>query len=315
MICAHNLHMRFGQVHALQNASFSANQGEILALLGPNGAGKSTIMKILTTFLWPTSGSATVCGLDIRKDDLRVRAKIGYVPENPPLYPHMEVGEYLDFVARARNLRGKILRQRLDWVIDHIGLKSVLCRPLRELSKGYRQRATLAQALIHDPEVIILDEPFTGLDPHQILEIRALILNLAATRTILFSTHVLQEAEVMAHRIAIISQGCIRGQGTLDELAAQNGLQSGCLAVLQGRQEEILDEAAKIVGVQTIAATDNAGWTVLNFTASNSQMALEELARLCAARNWPLRELRLTRPALEDIFLALTKDTQNTLVQ
>ena len=212
MIRAHNLHMRFGRVQALHNASFSADRDEILALLGPNGAGKSTLMRILTTLLQPTSGWATVCGLDIRTDDLRVRAKIGYVPENPPLYPHMEVGAYLDFVARARKLRGKALRRRSDWVIEKMGLQSVLHRPLRELSKGYRQRATLAQALIHDPEVIILDEPFTGLDPHQILEIRALIRSLAADRTILFSTHVLQEAEVMAHKIAVISQGRIRGR-------------------------------------------------------------------------------------------------------
>lgn len=316
MIHAHNLHMRFGQIHALHDASFKASQGEILALLGPNGAGKSTIMKILTTYLCPTSGTATICGLDTRKDALLVRTKTGYLPENPPLYLHMEVGEYLDFVARARNLRGEILRKRLAWAVENTGLTAVLRRPLRELSKGYRQRAALAQALVHDPEVIILDEPFTGLDPHQILEIRALIQNLAATRTILFSTHVLQEAEVMAHRVAVINQGCIRGQGTLDELAAQSGLHSGGLAVVRGAQEEILAAAKEIASIETaaISVTED-GWTALRFTSQNPETALEELARLCAAQNWPLRELRLTRPALEDIFLALTRQAGNTPLQ
>ena len=218
MITATNLSMHYGPVIALYRATFTVERGEVVGLLGPNGAGKSTTMKILTTYLYPTAGTATVGGKSILDEPVAVRRLIGYLPEVLPLYPEMEVRRYLDFVGRARGLQGNTLRQRLDWVVQHCGLKPMYRKLVRELSKGFRQRVGLAQALIHDPQVIILDEPTSGLDPHQILEIRHLVRHLAHDKTVLLSTHILQEVEAVADRIVIINGGQIVGDGTLQEL-------------------------------------------------------------------------------------------------
>lgn len=310
MIETHNLGMHFGPVTALKDATFRVEQGEILGLLGPNGAGKSTIMKILTTYLRPSTGTATICGFDVVRDPLQVRGKIGYLPENLPLYLQMEVGEYLDFVARARGLHGALLRERLGWVLEKTGLTPMFHRPIGELSKGYRQRTALAQALVHDPEVIILDEPTTGLDPHQILEIRGLIKDLAATKTVLFSTHILQEVEAIADRVVIISQGAIRAQGTTDELAVKAGARAWGRAEINAQGADITAalNAAGITDMEILREAE--GWTRLRFTALDPMAALEKLSALCAAKSWPLRELTLPDPSLEDIFLALTRAEQ-----
>ncbi|MDR1519854.1 MAG: ABC transporter ATP-binding protein, partial [Planctomycetota bacterium] len=201
MIEAENLTMRYGSILALDQASFTVEKNGVAGLLGPNGAGKSTTMRILTTFLAPTSGTARISGFSIADNPVEVRRRIGYLPENPPLYTDMETAEYLEFVARARGLAGNRLRQRMGWVTERCGLGPVFRTPIRFLSKGYRQRTALAQALIHDPEVVILDEPTSGLDPRQIGEIRALVAELAASKTVILSTHILQEAEAMAARV------------------------------------------------------------------------------------------------------------------
>ncbi len=219
MIDVQSLTMCYGPAIALKNVSFQANPGEVLGLLGPNGAGKTTAMRILTTYLFPSSGTAKVDGFDILENPMEVRKRIGYLPETVPLYGDMRVEEYLTFVGKARALEGAQLAERLEWVKNACHLKGVWKHLLCELSKGYGQRVGLAQALIHDPKVLILDEPTSGLDPIQIIEIRSLVKSLAREKTIIFSTHILQEVEALADRIVILNEGKLVAQGTKQELA------------------------------------------------------------------------------------------------
>ncbi|MBI4358191.1 MAG: ATP-binding cassette domain-containing protein [Candidatus Omnitrophica bacterium] len=221
MIDIQSLTMLYGSVVALDHVSFQVQAGEILGLVGPNGAGKTTAMRILTTFLYPSAGTAKIDNLDILEHPLEVRKRIGYLPETAPLYLDMQVEEYLQFVAHARDVSGKNFSNRLHWVRDACGLKPVWKHPISEISKGFRQRVGLAQALIHDPKVLILDEPTSGLDPLQIIGIRDLIKSLAKKKTIIFSTHILQEVETIADRIVIINEGRIVSQGTLEALAQE----------------------------------------------------------------------------------------------
>ncbi len=221
MIDVQGLSMQYGAFKALDKISFQAKDGEILGLLGPNGAGKTTAMRLLTTYLYPSSGTAIIDGLDILQKPVEVRKRIGYLPETAPLYPDMQVDEYLRFVGAARELDKLKLTQRLQWVKDACNLTPVWKHMISELSKGYRQRVGLAQALIHDPKVLILDEPTSGLDPLQIIGIRDLIKKLAREKTILFSTHILHEVETIADRIVIINEGKIVSSGTLAELTEQ----------------------------------------------------------------------------------------------
>ena len=248
MIEAEHLSMNYGPVNALEDAGFVVQKGQILGLLGPNGAGKSTIMKILTTYLHPSKGTARICGFNILKNPLEVRKRIGYLPENLPLYLGMEVGEYLSFVAEARGLYGTQKRSRLRWVLDHTGLGAMFHRPIIELSKGYKQRTALAQALIHDPEVVILDEPTTGLDPHQILDIRRLITELAEDKTVIFSTHILQEVEAIAERVVIIADGRIQADGHIDELASKADLQEQVSMLLLGSPHQFETALSELDG-------------------------------------------------------------------
>lgn len=218
MIDVQSLTMHYGSFVALAGVSFQAKKGEILGLLGPNGAGKTTVMRILTTYLYPTLGTAKIDHYDILEHPLEVRKRIGYLPETAPLYPDMQVEEYLSFVGNARGVTGKALIQRLDWLKETCALKNVWKHELSEISKGYRQRVGLAQALIHDPQVLILDEPTSGLDPLQIIGIRDLVRGLAREKTIIFSTHILQEVEAMADRIVILHEGKVVAEGTQKEL-------------------------------------------------------------------------------------------------
>ena len=222
MIHAADLSMRYGSRVALEGASFDVEPGQVVGLLGPNGAGKSTTMKILTTYLSPSRGGATVGGKSVRDEPLAVRRLIGYLPEVLPLYPEMRAGAYLSFVGRARGLRGARLRQRRAWVEERCGLEGMSRHLIRELSKGYQQRLGLAQALIHDPQVVILDEPTSSLDPHQILAVRQLVWDLAGDgKTVLLSTHILQEVEAIADRLVVINQGTHRRQRHAGQLAAR----------------------------------------------------------------------------------------------
>ncbi|WP_027184247.1 ATP-binding cassette domain-containing protein [Desulfovibrio inopinatus] len=315
MIEAEHLSMNYGPVNALDDAGFVVQKGQILGLLGPNGAGKSTIMKILTTYLHPTKGTARICGFDILKNPLEVRKRIGYLPENLPLYLGMEVGEYLDFVAEARGLRGADKRLRIRWVLDHTGLGPMLHRPIIELSKGYRQRTALAQALVHDPEVVILDEPTTGLDPHQILDIRRLISELAKDKTVIFSTHILQEVEAIAERVVIIADGRIKADGPIEELAAKAEVQEEVNVLLLGPPQHFEPSLSALDGVTKIRQEHAPqGFSRFILSCDNAMAQTASIYSLAVAQNWELAELAQNTPSLEAIFLALTK-AENPLLE
>jgi ABC-2 type transport system ATP-binding protein len=252
MIKAEGLTMRYGPVRALNNVSFEVNRGEVVGLLGPNGAGKSTTMKILTTYLHPTEGRALVGGIDVLEHPLEARKIIGYLPETLPLYMDMEVSGYLKFVGNARGLGGSYLKERTELVLEECGLKSMYRKVIRELSKGYKQRTALAQALIHDPDIIVLDEPTSGLDPHQIVEIRSLIRKLAGGKTVLLSTHILQEIEASADRIIIINNGNLVGDGTFDELRDRAKTHERVKISVKGDAKDIERQLSGVEGSQEI---------------------------------------------------------------
>lgn len=223
MITAQNVSMHYGSVRAVSDVSFTVKKGEIVAFLGPNGAGKTTLMRVLTTFIYPTRGRVVINGIDITQDPIGARKAFGYLPEMPPLYADMRVDDFMHFVGKARGLRGHHLKEREDWVIEACGIAPVWKHAIYELSLGYRQRVGLAQALIHDPQVLILDEPTSGLDPIQIIGIRHLIKELSKTKAIIFSTHILHEASTLSDRLFIINRGCIVAQGTVQELRTSAG--------------------------------------------------------------------------------------------
>lgn len=307
MITATDLTMRYGPVMALQAATFQVAQGEVVGLLGPNGAGKSTTMKILTTYLYPTSGTAAIGGKSVLKEPAAVRRLIGYLPEVLPLYPDMEVRSYLDFVGRARGLRAAVLQRRLDWVVERCGLRPMYRKLVRELSKGYRQRVGLAQALIHDPQVVVLDEPTSGLDPHQILEIRALVRDLARDKTVLLSTHILQEVEAVADRVIIISNGHIVADGTLVELQDRaQQFERAVLAVRAPQQEAevALRALPQVQHVRSLGMVD--AFAAFEVHAPQGAQVRQHIGALAATKNWPVGELRLQHPSLEEMFLAFT---------
>lgn len=312
MIRAEKLTMHYGPVVALRDVSFEVKRGEIVGLLGPNGAGKSTAMKILTTYLHPTGGTAQVGGIDILKDPLGVRKIIGYLPEILPLYMDMEVRTYLDFVGRARGLRGARLRERVDLVVSECGLKPMYRKIVRELSKGYKQRTGLAQALVHDPEIIVLDEPTSGLDPHQIVEIRHLIRTLAASKTVILSTHILQEVEASADRIVIINRGRIVGDGTIEELRARAKSSERTTVSVQGDRAELERLLSGVEGVRRVEYTGGANgfesFTVYSKLGAEPWRDINKLAQL---KNWTLRELAARPLTLEETFLTLTEPAKS----
>ena len=308
MIKTQNLTMHYGPVRALDRVSFEVKQGEIVGLLGPNGAGKSTTMKILTTYLHPTSGTATVGGMDVLENPLGVRKIIGYLPEVLPLYMDMEVRSYLNFVARSRGLSGTKLRERTDVVLEECGLRPMYRRVIRELSKGFRQRTALAQALIHDPEIIILDEPTSGLDPHQIIEIRQLIRQLAAGKTVILSTHILQEVEATADRIVIINRGRIVGDGTIQELRTRAKKHERAEVSVRGERNEIERLLSGLEGtrrVHFLGETD--GFASFQLLGKPGSQQWREIGKLARLKGWELRELTERPLSLEETFLALTE--------
>lgn len=312
MITANSLTMYYGPVAALENVSFDVNRGEVVGLLGPNGAGKSTTLKILTTYLHPTSGTAAVGGFDVIEEPLKVRQIIGYLPEVLPLYMDMEVREYLSFVGRARGLRGAKLRERAEAVLDACALRPVYRKIVRELSKGYKQRTGLAQALIHDPDIIILDEPTSGLDPHQILEVRQLIKDLAAGKTVILSTHILQEVEAMADRIVIINRGEIVGDGSIDELRARAKTSERAQITVAADKEEArhsLKRLDHVTKVEHVGGQD--GYVTFMLYAKPGSEPWREAAQLAQEQRWALRELREKPLSLEETFLALTESAKD----
>ncbi len=308
VIKVQKLTMHYGPVVAVEDASFEVRPKEVVGLLGPNGAGKSTIMKILTTYLWPTSGTAKVCGKDILTDPIEVRKHIGYLPEVPPLYTDMDVRSYLDFVGRARGLIGAKLAERTQWVLERCGLRSVYRTLIRELSKGFRQRTALAQALIHDPEVIILDEPTSGLDPHQIVQIRKLIREMAEEKTVILSTHILQEVEAVSDKIVIISQGHIVADGSLDELRRKAMKKQRIeLSIMAGREDVEHSLRGLVDPKNTHFVKEDGGIVRFRIEAEHDKNILQMINELAHSKNWEVRELLDAPYSLEETFLALTE--------
>ena len=300
--------MHYGSTVALNDVSFSVGEGEILGLLGPNGAGKSTLMKVLTTFIYPSHGTAQIGGNDILDQSLKVREMVGYLPENAPLYMDMRVDDYLTFIGHARGIRGAELEKRFKWLREACGLSSVWKHVIQELSKGYRQRVGLAQALIHDPKVLILDEPTSGLDPLQIIGIRRLVKELAKEKTIVFSTHILQEVSVLADRIVIINEGKIISKGTKDELA-QEAMKYRCHVLTV--QEERADVERGLSGLRLakdiVFVEQNAeGFTTFEIKSSfESSDIWREIDALNKEKGWAVKSFSERTFDLEDMFIAL----------
>jgi ABC-2 type transport system ATP-binding protein len=307
MIEVKSLSMKYEHTVALNAVSFHAEKGKILGLLGPNGAGKTTLMRILTSFIHPASGTAIICGHDVTKNPLAARQKIGYMPETVPLYPEMTVHEYLAFVGTAKGLSSKQLCARLDWVQDACSIKSVWKHLIAELSKGYRQRVGLAQALIHDPEVLILDEPTTGLDPLQIIEIRRLILALKEKKTIIFSTHILQEVEAVADRIVILNDGFLIAEGTRQELIDMATKGHRIILTVKGNREEIENSLRELSVADEIEFRGIKGSGFVRFwlRASTGAPLSAAIESLIKQKDWHIREFIQEEASLEEAFIWL----------
>jgi ABC-2 type transport system ATP-binding protein len=304
MIDVANLAKNYGETYALRGVSFSIPGGQVVGLLGPNGAGKTTLMKILVGYLLPTSGSARVAGHDVVEAPRAVQERIGYLPENAPLYHDMLVQDYLDFAAEIRDLTPAKKRQALERVVHDCDITSVLTRPIGHLSKGFRQRVGLASAMIHDPEILILDEPTTGLDPNQIVEVRALIRRMAHRKTVILSTHILSEVEASCDRAVILIDGQVRADGTLDELTRSRE------QVVTARFDS-LDEATRVLaGIPGVAEVKSAsrhdGFATIRLSLAGNDDLGEAIAAAVQSRGWRLRELRRDDRNLEQVFRDLT---------
>ncbi|PIR20748.1 MAG: ABC transporter [Deltaproteobacteria bacterium CG11_big_fil_rev_8_21_14_0_20_47_16] len=299
----------FGDVAAVRDISFSISKGEVVGLLGPNGAGKTTTMRILTGYLTADTGRAVIAGENVATHSLAARRKIGYLPESAPLYTDMEVTAFLSYVGRLRGIPSDQIHAAIGKVVASCGLRSVVGRDISELSKGYKQRVGLAQALIHEPEVLILDEPTSGLDPNQIIEIRKLITDLGRERTVILSTHILQEVEAMCGRALIMRQGRIVGQGTLSELAALRTGKAHYTALIRAAEKSIREEIDQCHGLALhgIRAVDGNEWQHVELTGAANGNDGEKIFQWVVANGWQLRELRAEAASLEDTFRELTQ--------
>jgi ABC-2 type transport system ATP-binding protein len=310
MIDARDLTKLYGTVAALRNASFQVNRGEVVGFLGPNGAGKTTTMKILTCFIAPSGGTAQVGGADIFEDPIAVRELIGYLPESTPLYTEMLVLEYLQFVGKMRGLRGAGLEARLRRVVEETSLGDVIGKSIGELSKGFRQRVGLAQALIHEPPVLILDEPMSGLDPNQASEIRELIREIGRERTIILSTHNLAEVRVTCGRVLIISQGQLVADDTPDELAARAGKPRFIATLKQnGHSASEIREVFLVIGdAQSVKEKTGGapGELLVEVVPKGNQDLRAEIFQAAVSANLVLLGLEQRGENLEDIFRQLT---------
>ena len=317
MITVKELTKRYARTLAVDHITFEVQKGQIVGFLGPNGAGKTTTMRMLTCFLPPTSGAATVAGFDVLEQPLEVKKRIGYLPETPPLYPEMETAEYLTFVGKLKGLSGPELRKRVDSVCERCAIADVKTKLLGKLSKGYRQRVGLAQAIIHNPDVLILDEPTAGLDPKQINETRDLIKGLAGNHTIILSTHILPEVEQTCEQVIIINKGKVvatdsvqnlrnraRGAETmLVEVGGRNGRVDA--AVVQRRLEQVS-------GVSRVAVKQSRDNRDAFEIESRKGFVRGDLARAVVEAGWDLNELRPAAMSLEEVFLQLTKAEEPT---
>lgn len=290
----------YGEQRALDNVSFEVKDGEIVGFLGPNGAGKSTMMKILTCFIPPNAGQATVNGYDVMRDSLKVRASVGYLPEHNPLYVDMYVKEYLEFIAGLHKLRN--VHKRVGEMIDMTGLGVEQHKKIGQLSKGYRQRVGLAQALIHDPQVLILDEPTTGLDPNQLAEIRQLIIEVGKKKTVMLSTHIMQEVEAVCDRVIIISKGRIVSDDTTEGTRRVD--ENRVIILAEFDKEVEAAELNKIPGVEEVRRKGSNTWQIVATTDEDVRPAIFQFA---VSKGLTVLAMQREEVRLEDVFKKLTK--------
>ena len=298
-IAVQSLKKVYGQQTAVNNISFSVNQGEIVGFLGPNGAGKSTTMKILTGYLQPDGGTALIAGMDVTKDPLATKSRIGYLPESNPLYYDMYVREYLQFMAEVHGIADK--KGRINTVITQVGLTPESHKKIGQLSKGYKQRVGLAAALIHDPEVLILDEPTTGLDPNQIIEIREVIRSLGAQKTILFSTHILQEVEAVCSRVIIINKGNLIADNNLKDLQSSHSKPVIRVQFKEALEAQWLERA--VTSLKELQKINAFEWQL---EAADPVEAKKQLLALSVEQNLNIVSLQSSDQSLEDVFRSLT---------
>jgi ABC-2 type transport system ATP-binding protein len=312
MIKVKDLTKRYARTIAVDQISFEVARGQIVGFLGPNGAGKTTTMRMLTCFLPASSGSATVAGFDVLEEPLEVKKRIGYLPETPPIYPEMETAEYLKFVGQLKGLSGADLRKRIDYVCERCAVADVKTKLLGKLSKGYRQRVGLAQAIIHNPEVLILDEPTAGLDPKQINETRDLIKDLAGEHTIVLSTHILPEVEQTCEQVIIINRGKLVATDSVRNLQARARGAESVIVEIAGRSGKlelpiVQHKLEQVSGVRRVLCKQEIDNRIFfEVESQKGRLVRGELARAVVESGWDLNELRPSAVSLEEIFLQLT---------
>ena len=309
MITINNLTKKFGDNVVLDGISFEVKKGEILGFLGPNGAGKSTTMKIITSFLEPTAGTVKIDDLDVVQDSLQTRSLIGYLPETVPLYDDMKVGEYLEFVAGIRGIVPEKISDRIKQTAHDCGLTEVMHKNIDELSKGYRQRVGLAQAIIHNPEVLILDEPTTGLDPNQIVEIRELIKKIGQEKTVIFSTHILGEVSAICDRVIIINHGKIVGEGSPTELANKAGSKEMIYVKIRGLRDQVWEKLKNMEHVLRVEIRDRESDDIHGYEIEPKPGIdlREHLSMTIMQSGWSILEFSKKEVNLESVFRELTK--------
>ena len=307
MIEVQNLTKRYGTVTAIRDVSFAVAPGEIVGFLGPNGAGKSTTMRILSCFMPATSGSARVAGYDVFRESMEVRRRIGYLPESVPLYGDMRVAPYLDFVAEVKGVPRSARKKRVADVMDRCLIADVQGRLIRNLSKGYRQRVGLAQAIVSDPHVLVLDEPTIGLDPRQITEIRALTKSLAGEHTVILSTHILPEVSMLCSGVVIINRGAIVAQGPIDRLVEEFFPTARVEVEIAGPAAAALEGLRAIAGVVGVEESGAAGDGVRRFVVESARGSdvRGEIFQFAAQQKWTLLELRRVGMTLEEVFMRI----------
>jgi len=309
MLSIQGLSKRFGPIQAVDNVSFSVKRGEVLGFLGPNGAGKSTTMKMITGFLAPSAGTAVVCGHDVTKEPVKVKARIGYLPEGAPAYPDMTPAAFLNFIAGIRGFSGGKKENRIERAARLVQIEDVMQQPIDTLSKGFKRRVGLAQAILHDPEVLILDEPTDGLDPNQKHEVRTLIQNMAKDKAIIISTHILEEVDALCTRAVIISRGRVVLDGTPDQLAARSRYHNAVSVVLKVGAvplvETLLRSLPAVSETERIDGMD--GLACLTAFAKGGQPIIADISQIASDPANTIEEVRVERGRLDEVFRTVTE--------
>jgi ABC-2 type transport system ATP-binding protein len=308
MISIRGLCKSFGSIRAVDNVSFAVERGEVLGFLGPNGAGKSTTMKMITGFLTPTSGTAVVCGHDVLEKPVAVKRCIGYLPEGAPAYPDMTPAAFLDFIARIRGFSGADKDKRIGLAVERVQIGEVLHQPIETLSKGFKRRVGLAQAMLHDPEVLILDEPTDGLDPNQKHEVRTLIAEMARDKAIIISTHILEEVDAVCTRAVIIARGKLVADGTPAELESRSRWHNAVSVVLKAPKASaargIIQRVPHVAEIEEVEGED--GLVCLVAFPHNGQPIITEISRIARTDDLGIEEIRVERGRLDEVFRSIT---------